>query len=366
MTPAQPRVVVDARMATDGGIGTYLQELLPRIARLRPQWRITAVGDEHKMRVLGWGDLANVRFTHSTAAIFSIREQLEMPLRMGAAADLLWAPNYDVPVLTRVPYVVTIHDVNHVALPKLLGGAVRRGYSRWLLGTAMRRARQVLFDSNFTRNEARRLVGASAHKGTVVHLGVADGWRAAAALTPARPVDEPYFLYVGNIKKHKNVPFLLRAFARVRDRLPHRLLLIGRTEGLRADPDVARTLETLGARVSVLGEVPKQSLRQHMVHADGLVSSSLYEGFGLPALEAMASGTPCLVSRAGSFPEICGEAALYADPMDEQSFADQLLLLGTSADVRQRLSRLGRSRAETFSWDRSAALTADVLAQALA
>ncbi len=321
MKAGRPRVVVDARMATDGGIGTYLQELLPRIARLRGHWRITALGDRRSLGALGWAELPNVELRHTSAAIFSVREQVEIPLRMGRGIDLYWAPNYDVPVLRPAPLVVTIHDVNHLALPELLGGAVRRKYSRWLLTTAVDRADQVLFDSEFTQREAERHLGTSVRKGTVVHLGVDEAWRRARDVAPLRPREIPYFLYVGNIKKHKNVPLLLRAFAQVMDRVPHDFVLIGRTEGLRADPEVARQLAPLGARAVMLGEVPREVVRQYTAHADALLTSSLYEGFGLPALEAMAAGTPCLVSRAGSLPEICGDAALYADPLDAQSFA---------------------------------------------
>src|SRR5687768_4017209 len=132
------RIVVDARMAMDGGIGTYLQQLIPRIARIHENWRFTVLGDPERMRSLGWGEIPNVRMVPSAAPIFSVREQLQLPLQVVGDTNLYWAPNYDVPVLARAPMVVTIHDVNHIALPELLGGPVRRAYARWMLGTAVR------------------------------------------------------------------------------------------------------------------------------------------------------------------------------------------------------------------------------------
>jgi len=364
MSVRQPRIVLDARMAEDGGIGTYLQ-LLPRIARSRADWRFTVLGNEHRMRSLGWGEIPNVRLTHVLAPIFSVREQIELPLHVDHDASLYWAPNYDVPVFCRTPMVVTIHDVNHVALPELLGGVVRRTYARWMLDTAVRRARQVLFCSEFSRQEAARLLGDVWSMGTVVHNGVDESWQRARESFPKRPHPDPYLLYVGNIKRHKNVPFLLRAFRRVVDRVPHRLVLIGRTEGLRADPDVAAALAPLGARATLLGEVAPGQVQQYVAHADALVTASLYEGFGLPALEAMAAGTPCLVSTAGSLPEICGNAALYGDPRDEQSYADRIAEIATSASVRNLMIARGRTRAAQFNWDRSAQLTTQVLERAL-
>jgi glycosyltransferase involved in cell wall biosynthesis len=360
----RPNVVVDARMAHDGGIGTYLQNLVPRIAAARPEWNFTVFGDASALRALGWHAHPNVRLLDQRAPIYSIREQLVLPLRVGQAA-LYWAPNYNTPLLLRHPLVVTVHDVNHVALPELLGGRLRRVYARLLLTRALRRARQVIFDSEFTRQEAARILGEGAI-GTVVHLGVSDDWRTAREAAPRRPMPEPYFLYVGNVKRHKNVPFLLRAFARAAEELPtHRIVLIGRREGLHADPAVTHALAQLGDRALYLGEINRRTVQQYVVHAEALVTASLYEGFGLPPLEAMAAGCPCVVSRAGSLPEVCGDAALYGDPRDEQSFANAMIRVAKGGDLRASLVARGYAQAALFNWDRSASETAAMLHAAL-
>jgi glycosyltransferase involved in cell wall biosynthesis len=364
VTPSRPRVVVDARMATDGGIGTYLQALVPRIARLREHWQIALLGNLQVMRELGWQAFTNIELRHCAAPIFSVREQVELPFLCGRDADLYWAPNYNVPWLLRRPLVVTIHDVNHLALPELMGGVVRRLYARRMLTSAVTRATRLLFDSEFTRRETERVLGRACRHGSVVHAGVETQWTEAQSLAPERPLAEPYFLYVGNIKRHKNVPFLLRAFERVRHDLPHRLVLAGRTEGIRSDPDVTTALSALNGRALMLGEVPLSVLRQYVAHAQAVVTASLYEGFGLPPLEAMAAGCPCLVSNAGSLPEICGDAALYCDPRDEATVVAGLLRLAREPGVRADLVRRGRERAARFSWDVCASRTVAVLEQA--
>ena len=358
-------VAIDARMAHDGGIGTYLQNLVPRIASAHPRWSFTALGDPADLRELGWHAHANVRIQRQSAAIFSVREQIQTPLSVRRGVQLFWAPYYNAPMLMRTPMVVTVHDVNHLALPELLGGSVRRAYARLLMTSAVKRARRVIFDSDFTRREAERLLGAVGARNTVVHLGVSDDWKTARDAAPRRPMAEPYFLYLGNMKRHKNVPLLLRAFERVASELPHRIVLIGRRENLHADPEVSAALARLGARALYLGEVNRRTVQEYVVHAEALVTVSLYEGFGLPPLEAMAAGCPCVVSRAGSLPEVCGDAALYCDPRDEGSVADALIRVSRDRELRQLLVDRGRTHVTRFSWDRAADMTAGVLRDAM-
>jgi glycosyltransferase involved in cell wall biosynthesis len=362
VTHPAPHIAVDARMATDGGIGTYLQGLIPRLAEARREWKFTALGNPHELRSVGWHEHPNVAIRDARAHIFSAAEQLELPLRCPSNATVFWAPHYNVPVLMRRrPILVTIHDVNHLALPELMGSPLRRSYARWMLERAYRTAAHVLFDTRFSRSEAERLLGAPHQRATVVHLGVSESWRNARDAAPDAPVAGPYFVYVGNFKRHKNVPLLLRAFARVRDRIPHRLVLIGRREGLRADPGVQAELDRLGDRALYAGEVGRRELRRYVAHAAALVTASRYEGFGLPPLEAMSAGCPCLVSRAGSLPEVCGDAALYCDPDDEASVAEGLVRIATDPQLRASLVERGRARSAEFTWERTTAATLAVL-----
>jgi glycosyltransferase involved in cell wall biosynthesis len=259
---------------------------------------------------------------------------------------------------------VTIHDVCHVAIPGMLG-RIGRTYAQFMLERVRRSARVILFDSDFSRGEMRRLVGDPAGMARVAHLAVDDPWFTAKARMTVRPMPEPYLVYVGNMKRHKNVPMLLRAFRDVQERIPHRLVLIGRREGLRADPAVDVEARALGERVLVAGEISSDRLQQYVAHADASITASLYEGFGLPALEAMACGCPCVVSRAGSLPEVCADAALYVDPSDRASIAESMHRITTDSTLRAALIEKGRARAQQFSWDRCATQTSDLLVQAL-
>lgn len=346
-------------MIGDGGIGTYLSELLPRIAAARPDWRFTLLGDPLKLAAI---TAPNVSVAATRAPIYGVAEQVELAANAPADAGLFWSPHYNVPLLSRARLVVTVHDAAHLALPEI--NAVERLYARAMYAMVRIRASALLFDSRFSLDEFTRHAGAPRCAATVAHLGVDERWTRARQDHPVRPIAGPYLAYVGNFKRHKNVPALLRAFRSVRDRIPHRLALIGRSEGLRTDPAIPPLLRELGDAVVTPGEVSPLALRQWVAHADALVTASRYEGFGLPPLEAMAAGVPTMVSRAGSLPEVCGNASLYCHPHDEGNVAERLVQIATDGPLRDRLVRDGRAHVQNFSWDRCASETVAVMDRA--
>jgi alpha-1,3-rhamnosyl/mannosyltransferase len=159
---------------------------------------------------------------------------------------------------------------------------------------------------------------------------------------------------------------LLRAFASVRNRIPHRLVLVARQTGIRNVDRAALSLaQSLGERVEMHEDIPFVDLVARVRRAQFAVQPSLHEGFGLPALEAMAAGVPVLAARAGAMPEVCGDAALFCDPESEQDIAQSLLRLAQEAPLRAALAAAGRARAKQYSWDACAATTAAILAASL-
>jgi glycosyltransferase involved in cell wall biosynthesis len=349
-------------MIGDGGIGTYLRELLPRVIAARPTWQFTLLGPPTRLRELATRPGVDVRALE--VPIYGVAEQLAIPMT-APRGDLYWAPHYNIPLAVTMPIVATIHDVAHLALAEL-AGPVERLYARAMFAAVRARARALLFDTEFSRAEFARLVGAPKSVATVAHLGVDSRWTAARQSHPERPIAGPYLVYVGNFKRHKNVPALLRAFGRVSGRIPHKLVLIGRSEGLRADSGIPEAMTPLGDRVVAPGEIAPGELMRYVAHADALVTASRYEGFGFPPLEAMAAGVPCMVSRAGSLPEVCGDAALYCDPLDESDISGKLVDVVTDAPLRDRLVTAGRAQAARFSWEQCTDTTVRTLEGALA
>ena len=360
MNAEGPAVAIDVRMLRHAGIGTYIRHVVPRVVAARPSWRFTLLAPREVPS--DWVQSSHATIVACGSGIYSIREQVELPARAPRGVDLFWSPHYNVPVLSRAPLVVTVHDVCHLALPELYGAGLRQQYARSMFGTVRRRAREVIFDSDFSRDEFLRLVGAP-KRATTIHLGVDRDW--FAPLSGESPRFRPYILFVGSTKPHKNLGALLAAFEQIRDSVPHDLVIVGGQKQRTTDGGALDLASRLGDRVATVADADDDVLKRYVAHAAALVLPSLYEGFGLPPLEAMAAGCPAIVSSAASLPEVCGHAALYCDPRDPDDLARQLVRVLKDARLREQLINTGRSHAARFDWDVCARRTTEVLERAL-
>jgi glycosyltransferase involved in cell wall biosynthesis len=346
-------LAIDARMLKSSGIGTYLSNVLPRVIRLYRGERVHLIGDAQELGRLPWTRDGKVTVADCLAPIYSIREQLRLPRLIPQDTDLLWSPHFNVPLLYRGTLLVTIHDVLHLAIPQFMPGVHKRLFARVLLAAVRRKARAVICNSRFTADELTRVVGVPASRIEVIHMGVDEGWFAVEERT--RPQEKPYFVFVGNVKAHKNVAGLVDAFRRIAGKVPHDLVIVGQKEGfITADRKVEGGAAALGGRVKFTGLVDDALLKRYVACAEALVLPSFYEGFGFPPLEAMACGCPAIVSDRASLPEICGDAALYCNPDDAQDIAARMLEVATSEALRAALREKGLQRARQFTWDRCA------------
>jgi glycosyltransferase involved in cell wall biosynthesis len=229
-----------------------------------------------------------------------------------------------------------------------------------------RRAAAVICVSDFTRRELERVVGAGPPT-HVVHNGVHPSWFDASPRAASTSPTRPYIVFVGLAKPHKNLFGLLQAFAMIRDRVPHELVIVGsRSDALRtSDRRIEKASAALTGDVRFADHLELSSLQQCVAGADVLVQPSLCEGFGLPPLEAMAAGTACLVSRIDPLVEVCGDAVAYCDPSNPADIARRLVELLQSHETRQQLRSRGRERARAFSWDRAATQTLAVFEQVM-
>lgn len=339
-------------MCRSSGIGVYLRHVVRHLAdEYQADFRLTLLGGDPVPGVAGQRPCRS--------PIYSLAEQVEVPARIPRSTEVLWSPNYNAPLASRGRLVVTVHDACHLALPNLLDSRLKHRYAKLMFANVKRRAARVICDSKFTASEVTRLTGLEPEKMTVIYPGLSPSWRAPSAL--ARPIAAPYLLFVGNVKPHKNLGRLLQAFEMLKDRIPHTLAIVGKREGfITPDRAVIAAAERLGARVSFTGEVTDQLLRAYYTHSDLLVHPSLYEGFGFPPLEAMATGIPVAASNAGSIPEVCGEAAAYFDPYSVEDMSAVIETTLTDQALRARLRDLGSRQIARYSWATTAAQIASV------
>lgn len=354
-------LAIDCRMAHMSGIGVYLRNLAPLCMSL--------LSDTVKFRLLGYSGAfcapknAFWEAVPFDAPIYSIAEQYRMlPLLRGC--DALWLPHYPVPVLANIPLIATVHDVAHLALSDMFTG-IQKAYARLMFQVVRHKATELLFVSEFSRQEFLRLVGTPRGGMSVTHNGVDQGWfNLPSAHKPACP---PYFLAIGNIKPHKNIRLLCQAVAHIAKQCNANLVLAGEYSGFRsAESSTEKLAAICPDRIKFAGLVKQEELACLMCRAAALVFPSCYEGFGLPPLEALAAGVPVIASDIPPVREVCGEHAQYFSP-DNQGQLTQAMLetLVLSAQERQQRGEAGRVHAQHFSWDKTAKITAHALRKAL-
>ena len=271
--------------------------------------------------------------------------------------DVYLSAGFNPPLWSPAPFVFTIHDLVHLRYPGDYG-LRQRIYYEMVVRPATKRAAAVLTVSEYSKNEILEWVRIPEYKVVVASPGVGKEFR--PKVEPLR-LPYKYFLYVGNRKPHKNVPRLLRAFARA-NLEPHvRLVLSGA-----ADRETANMMSHLGlsGRVVFFGDVPESVLPRLYRGAIALLFPSLLEGFGLPPLEAMACGTPVVASDASSVPEVVGKAGIMVNPYDVEALAEAMRRIASETSLRAEMATRGLKRAKLFSWDGTTEQIIQVLREA--
>jgi glycosyltransferase involved in cell wall biosynthesis len=357
------RIAIDARKWRDYGIGTYVRNLVRHLARLDHETTYFLFCDDSDQATLR--DLAEnfVPVVESSAG-YSLREHVSIPLQLRRlGADLLHSPHYVVPLLGRRPTVVTIHDCIHLLFPQYLPSRWHLHYAELMLRKAVERSALVFTVSEASRRDILRFFPQADPDRVLVVPNAIDpalledpGEEEMERVCERYQIRGRFVLYAGNIKPHKNLERLVAAFAQLRQRSgceDLKLLIIG--DETSRYGSLRRSVEAAGVRQDVrfFGFVPERTLAALYRLASVFAFPSLYEGFGLPPLEAMACGTPVVTSRLSSLPEVVGDAAVLVDPYSVDDIAAGLARILEDAELRKHLVAAGRQRAQHFSWERS-------------
>jgi glycosyltransferase involved in cell wall biosynthesis len=356
------RIAIDVRKYRDFGIGTYVRNLVHQLARIDRETEYVLLcrpQDHAEIGVPG----RNFRTVVEPAPPYSLSEQIRIPMALRREhADLFHAPHYVLPPLIHCRSVVTIHDCIHLMFPQYLPGRLAHGYARAQLWTAAHRSDRILTVSETSKLDILRRFRVPADKVTVVYnaiderLSVPPVEEDFERVRARYQLKDPFALYVGNIKPHKNLERLIEAFHELRQETAFeslKLVIIGdeisRYQGLRR----AVHRHKLHKHVRFFGFVPLETLAVLYRLASVFVFPSLYEGFGLPPLEAMYFGTPVVTSNVSSLPEVVGDAAILVDPYSPGSIADGMRRALKDEDLRAWLRERGMARAREFSWAQS-------------
>ena len=297
--------------------------------------------------------------------IYSLSEQLFYPKRMGRG-DILHVPHYNAPVLFSGKLIITVHDICHYVMKGYFTGIAKRIYASIFMKLVLTRANYIITVSYFTKNEIVKNFNINPRKITVIYNGLDSHYyprfKPELVKTLAlHKIPNKYLLYVGNIKPHKNIKKLVTAYynaKRIDNSIP-KLIICGkhdRSFDLLSEIDQSGILtkDFFSENVILLGFVKYEELPYLYSGAEIFLYPSLYEGFGIPPLEAMACGTPVIASNTSSIPEILEGNALLVNPRNQDEITNAIVRLWQSPSLQKEFISKGLAHANRFKWNESA------------
>ena len=376
----QVKIAIDIRRMTEFGVGTYIRNVVRTLGRLDRETTYLLIGSPEKIKEIGAlpGNFHMVPLAGAERSLKSFREFRTVVKRLDC--DLVHIPNlFSVPRALSCPYVMTVHDI----LEHLSRAREQTGFWRSLHFQLTKRvlsgAARIFAVSNFTKLEIEKLFNIPPGRIEVVYNAIDE----RLLRTHANPADRqviveryqvtyPFLLYAGRISPHKNVVRMIEAFSALKTELEKeqlfpdlKLIIIG--DDVSGNPDLRRTVIRSGVQndVRFLGFVPIEVLRTFYDAAKIFVFPSLYEGFGLPPLEAMAHGTPVVTSNVSSLPEVVGNAAVLVHPENVFEIMRALHRVLLDQTLREKMKDRSYRQAAKFSWEKSVRRILDVYREVL-
>jgi glycosyltransferase involved in cell wall biosynthesis len=360
------RIAIDTRRMYEFGLATYIRNVVRTLGRIDPVNEYFLVGAAPRFAQLG-ALPENFRTLALLNPETTFANYVEMHRVIHAhEVDLIHVPHtFWRPLITRAPFVITVHDLLDYMYRARTNNGMRRTIHNYMTRQVMHHAARIFAVSNFTKRDVSRYFDIKPEKVEVVYNALDESFQRGHS-TPAEQevirgryqVDSPFLLYAGRISPHKNVARIIEAFSALKGELAKegaypdlKLIIIG--DEVSKNPDIRRAVIRSGMQQDVrfLGYVSIDVLRIFFDMAKVFVFPSLYEGFGLPPLEAMAHGTPVVASNTSALPEVVGHAALMVNPENVFEISRALQRALTDQPLRERMKAAGLEQAQRFSWE---------------
>ena len=344
-------------MINHSGIGTNIKNMIPNLI---DNYNLTLLGNSEILDSFPWSK--QIRIINAKSPIYSIKEQIELPTKI-PKCDLFVSPHYNIPLLKikASKRAVIINDVNHLVFANQLS-SLKVIYAKYMINTAIRRSDKVITLSGFSKNEILKYTHVRGKEIRIVYCGLDNEKlryklheKSFEEIRSTYKLPENYFLYVGSIKPHKNLRTAVKAFNlwSKKNISPIKLVLIGiKKNDLEKDMEISKLFDQ--DRIIIPGFVEDSDLPLIYKNAECLIFPSIYEGFGLPPLEAMIYGCPVIASNSASIPEVCGDAALYFDPLKVEDLVEKMIILTGDKNLRNELINKGYTNILRFGWEKFA------------
>ncbi len=345
------KIAIDIRKIEDFGIGTHIFNLLKALSKIDKDNIYFLIGyKDSKLPELG----ENFHLITTTAGKYSITEHIKIPaILKKIGCDIFHSPHYVVPFFYRGKTTATIHDVIHLIFPSYLPKKIYRVYAYSQIKRTLKNSNTVFTVSHSSKKDILSFFPWAEKKIQVVYNGVDERFFEEDKKELVEKVKKElgrYALYVGNTKPHKNLEMVIRAMKKIKGKL--KFLIVGGNP----TKELLSFIEKENCKDDVIfkGFIPFEELSAYYKASEVFIFPSLYEGFGLPPLEAMAKGIPVLSSSAPSMPEILGNGAIYFDPRSVESLVEALNKIIENKESREKMSLEGKKIAKKYSWNESA------------
>jgi len=344
------KIFFDARMYKNSGIGSYIRDLAGQYSKQTIKNNLILLTGEEIPGL-------DLKTKHCSYKIYGLAEQILLPYSV-RKADLLHTPHYNAPVFFPGKLVVTIHDLIHLNYYEQLPSLFHKLYAKTMMGMVVKRADAIMTDSDWTKMDIYRRWPWAETKIKTVYCGVSEPQAHAnpKQVLVRYGINKPYILYVGLLKRHKNITRLVESFAAAQRSLKGEYLLVISGDAKSDDAGLKDYIDGCSVRqlIRLTGFVPGADLPALYGQASVFAFPSMAEGFGLPPLEAMSYGVPVISSNATCLPEILKDAPLYFDPLNVEDMAACLERAVSDSAWRQEATRKGSAVAAGYRWEETA------------